>query len=602
MSAVRKSTYAAVPTTTRGKPVHLGGDPKGKNVLYACGRDIFIRNVKDPLQCEVYSEHQHQTTVARYSPSGFYIASADVAGNVRIWDTTQKEHILKIELKIIAGPVTDLQWSDDSKRIIAVGEGKERFGAVFLWDSGSSVGEISGHSKSITSCDFKQTRPYRVATGAEDNLACWFEGPPFKFKKSIKDHTRFVNCVRFSPDGNKLVTVSSDKTGFIYDGKTGDQVSKLGSTGAHTAGIYSATWSPDSKKILTASADKTCKLWDAESGECTKTINLSENPQTEDQQVGSIWVGDEVLSLSLSGELNILDTESGKPKRVVRGHNKFITALAYDTDKGNFYSGSYDALILQWAVSNGQAESMVGKGHTNQINKLFIQGDNLVSCSMDDTIRITPLKSREYGTSVALEANPADIAVGKKDTNLVVAAVGQNVVIIRSGKIINKHAIKYQASAIALSIDETHVAVGGKDNNIYLYAISGDKLTDGPVLKGHRGAISALTYSPDGQHLGSADLNRDIIVWDLNKHEIKIQGWVFHNARVNSLAWSPDSRHLVSGSLDNSLYIWDVVETSKRIAIKEAHNGGVNTCLWIDNNTVASAGQDCCVKTWSITF
>jgi hypothetical protein len=40
-----------------------------------------------------------------------------------------------------------------------------RFGAVFLFDSGSSVGEITGHSKIITSCDFKQTRPYRIATG-----------------------------------------------------------------------------------------------------------------------------------------------------------------------------------------------------------------------------------------------------------------------------------------------------------------------------------------------------------------------------------------------------------------------------------------------------
>ena len=50
----------------------------------------------------------------------------DVIGNVRIWDTTQKEHILKIELKVISGPITDIQWSEDSKRVVAVGEGKEK--------------------------------------------------------------------------------------------------------------------------------------------------------------------------------------------------------------------------------------------------------------------------------------------------------------------------------------------------------------------------------------------------------------------------------------------------------------------------------------------
>jgi hypothetical protein len=93
--------------------------------------------------------------------------------------------------------VRDLAWSEDSKRIIAVGEGREkyvprslvssprvavavvvvgmcrlwvgrltsslmivpfrarRFGTVFMWDSGSSVGEITGQSKTILTCDFK---------------------------------------------------------------------------------------------------------------------------------------------------------------------------------------------------------------------------------------------------------------------------------------------------------------------------------------------------------------------------------------------------------------------------------------------------------------
>jgi len=221
---------------------------------------------------------------------------------------------------------------------------------------------------------------------------------------------------------------------------------------------------------------------------------------------------------------------------------------------------------------------------------------------MDDTVRITPLNSRQYGESICLDSTAADIAVGKKDNKLIIAVINGFVIIIRGGKIVNKHPVKYQPTSVALSVDETKVAVGGKDNMIYSYTLSGDKLNDGPLLKGHRGALSCLSYSPDGQHLASADLNRDIFVWDLNKNEIKIQGWVFHNARVNSLAWSPDSLHVVSGSLDSSLYIWDVQNPSKRIAVKDAHHGGVNSCLWLDNNTVASAGQDCTVKTWTITY
>lgn len=84
------------------------------------------------------------------------------------------------------GAIKDLAWSDDSKRIVVAGDGREKFGAAILWDTGASVGEISGHSKTINSIDFKQTRPYRVATAGEDNESAFFHGPPFKYQFSNK--------------------------------------------------------------------------------------------------------------------------------------------------------------------------------------------------------------------------------------------------------------------------------------------------------------------------------------------------------------------------------------------------------------------------------
>lgn len=53
---------------------------------------------------------------------------------------------------------------------------------MFMADTGTSVGEISGQSKPINSCDFRPARPFRIVTGSEDNTIAVFEGPPFKFK------------------------------------------------------------------------------------------------------------------------------------------------------------------------------------------------------------------------------------------------------------------------------------------------------------------------------------------------------------------------------------------------------------------------------------
>jgi len=375
----------------------------------------------------------------------------------------------------------------------------------------------------------------------------------------------------------------------------------LSSNNAHTAGIYSCSWSPDSTRVLTASADKSCKIWNATSGECLQTFDFSSNPAVEAQQIGCLWQGSDLISVSLSGFITYLDEANpAKPKRVLRGHNKFITALAFDSATNQIYSGSYDSLIICTDVATGATEEMLGKGHTNQINKMFIQGKNLVTVAMDDSLRITSIGSKEYGHAVAFDSTPVDLAVGKKNGNLLITVITDAIVILRDGKIVNSQKVKYQPTCVGLSTDENSIAVGGKDNLIHLYSLSGDKLADGPILKGHKGPLTVVTYSSNGQ-LASSDQNREIIVWDLAKNDVKISGWVYHTARVNSICWSPDSKHLVSGSLDGHLFVWSVNDPLKRIQIKGAHFGGVNNVLWLDDTTVASAGQDCTLRTWKIT-
>jgi len=39
----------------------------------------------------------------------------------------------------------------------------------------------------------------------------FYEGPNFKLTKSSKEHSGFVNCNKFSPDGKHILSVSSDK-------------------------------------------------------------------------------------------------------------------------------------------------------------------------------------------------------------------------------------------------------------------------------------------------------------------------------------------------------------------------------------------------------
>ena len=64
-----------------------------------------------------------------------------------------------------------------------------------------------------------------------------------------REHTNFVNCIRFSPDGSKFLSVGSDKNGFLFDGKTGGMLGALSSEDGHNGSIYAGSWSPNGKQV-----------------------------------------------------------------------------------------------------------------------------------------------------------------------------------------------------------------------------------------------------------------------------------------------------------------------------------------------------------------
>lgn len=465
-------------------------------------------------------------------------------------------------------------------------------------DTGASVGEISGHTKPISSVDLKQTRPYRMITGSEDLSVNFFEGPPFKFKKSHKEHQRFVNSVRFSPNGEKFVSVSSDKTCLVYDGKTGDKIGELDPQEAHKLGVYSAAWSPDSSKILTVSADKTAKLWDSTTYKLISTFDLS----SEDQQLGCIWNKDgEIVTLSLSGYLNFLDLDNpSKPKKIVRGHNKLITALAYDPVGQKIFSGDFGARLLEWDPNSAETYVFEGSPHESQISALSVSKDNLFTISMDDTLNISSISNRKYGSRIPLDLQPSGLATTPNDPNLAVVCGGKTVLIIRNGAVASRTELKFDAISVAINPSANEVSIGGKDFKVHVFSLQNNSLNPKHELTEHRGEIISLNYSHDGKYLAVGDGNREVIVWEATTR--KVSGWVFHTTRINSVSWSPDNIHVASVGTDSNLIVWNVNEPSNRIIVKNAHYGGANEVTWMNSTTVLTGGQDCALKSWSITI
>ncbi|KAG5729088.1 hypothetical protein E4T56_gene3126 [Termitomyces sp. T112] len=596
--------FPANPTTARGIPTKLSVS-KDK-VIYTNGKTVIIRDLNNSFLSKTYSGHVHNTTVARFSPSGYYCASADVSGTVKVWDTVGEDQSLKGDFKVVSGRVNDLAWDGESKRIIAVGDGRDKFGHAFMMDSGSSTGEISGHSKTINAVSIRHQRPFRAATAADDGLIVFHQGAPYKYDKTIKTHTKFVQDVQYAPSGEHFVSVGSDAKVFLYDGKTGDTISAL-TANPHTGTIMAVSWSPDNRKFVTSSADCTVVLWDAEAQKSMTTWKLGTG--VDHQQVGNAWSGErDIVSLSLSGSLNIFDARNGGgPSRILNAPQKAVTSLA-PISCTTFLGGTANGRVISYSSDKGESNLVAGMSHSNFVSGLALnpKDGHVYSVGYDDRIREIEIDVHTAGasftsSSTSMASQPKSVAVAGDGTVFIVEI--NSVEAFQSNQRVLEHKPRFVTSALAAY--EGVVALGGEDQKVRLNSWDGKTLTETAVLEGNKDVVSALAFSPDGKLLASGDSSGKIILFDVKEQKLTTSRWSFHTARINSLAWTADSRHCASASLDTHVYIWSVSKPMKNIGIRNAAPGGANAVHWLekgDSANLAATGADGCVRLWSIKF
>ncbi|XP_034673415.1 actin-interacting protein 1-2 [Vitis riparia] len=601
-------TYACVPSTERGRGILISGDPKSNAILYTNGRSVIIRYLHKPLEVSIYGEHAYQATVARFSPNGEWIASADVSGTVRIWGT-HNDHVLKKEFRVLSGRIDDLQWSADGMRIVVSGDGKGKsFVRAFMWDSGSNVGEFDGHSKRVLSCAFKPTRPFRIVTCGEDFLVNFYEGPPFKFKQSHRHHSNFVNCIRYSPDGSKFISVSSDKKGVIYDGKTGEKIGELSSEDGHKGSIYAVSWSPDSKQVLTVSADKSAKVWEISedgNGKVKKTLTCPGSGGVEDMLVGCLWQNDHLVTISLGGTVSIFSaSDLDKGPLSFSGHMKNVNSLAVlKSNPKVILSTSYDGLIIKWIQGIGYSGRLDRK-ENSQIKCFAAVEEEIVSSGFDNKIWRVSLQGDQCGDAdcVDIGSQPKDLSLSLLSPELALVSTDSGVVILRGTNVVSTINLGFPVAASVISPDGSEAIIGGQDGKLHIYSVTGDTLKEEAVLEKHRGAITVIRYSPDVSMFASGDANREAVVWDRASREVRVKNMLYHTARINCLAWSPDNSMVATGSLDTCVIIYEIDKpASSRVTIKGAHLGGVYGLAFTDDTSVVSSGEDACVRVWKLT-
>jgi WD40 repeat protein/serine/threonine protein kinase len=76
------------------------------------------------------------------------------------------------------------------------------------------------------------------------------------------------------------------------------------------------------------------------------------------------------------------------------------------------------------------------------------------------------------------------------------------------------------------------------------------------TLRGHLGPVIDVSFSPDGQSVLTASLDRTARIWDAG-NGILLRTLTDSSNAVTSASWSPDSRRIVTAGTDGTALVWD---------------------------------------------
>ena len=254
----------------------------------------------------------------------------------------------------------------------------------------SPTGErrLNGHSGMVTSLALSPDGNTLLSGSTDQTLRLW-DWRTGNLLRTLTGHKEPIHCAVFSPDGARIASAGGlnwdgkDIAIRIWDASTAAELKRLAGHSQHASTLL---FTADGRKLLSGSLDKDFRLWDMDSGKDVRPPKrlagyLFGMAMTPD--------GAHVFAAGRDKAAWLLDMGSGEVVRSFSGHAEPIYSVAVSADGAFGVTASGDRTVRLWNLKTGD-EVRSYEGHTDGVNSVVFSrdGTRLLSAGRDRTIRL----------------------------------------------------------------------------------------------------------------------------------------------------------------------------------------------------------------------